>query len=80
MASGHADRATINLRKPMTEGMREMLRTLIIHDTNGVHWGDITPAGKNRMRALMDRGYASPGDDNWWHVTLAGRQALRDAA
>lgn len=72
---GHTDRETINSRRPLNDGMRALLTDLgradLWHHT-------LSTAEKNRMRGLMDRGYARPGPDNprIWTITEEGQKVL----
>lgn len=74
---GHTKKATINKRRPLTDGMRELLQRLSMQQ----RMQKIVMSGveENRMRALCDRGYAD------WHIefrgytiTDAGRAALAE--
>ncbi len=71
--SGHTDKATINARKPLTAGMRSALDRLSRDHIAMRHAEQDT---KNRVRALIARGYAEqPGD--FAYITEAGRAALK---
>lgn len=75
MSSGHTQRDTINRRKPMTCETAGLLAYVI---RKGVaRWSDLDTADRNRMRALMDRGYVtSPDGREEWSATDAGKKAL----
>lgn len=72
---GHTDRATINQRRPLTEGMRETLKAVYARDIP--QYGQ-SQAEKSRLRALMDRGYVIPCQHEHkgvWRITEEGRKA-----
>ena len=52
MPSGHTDRGTINARRPLTQGMRDLLAEAVRHG----HCYPGPGSGASRARALMDRG------------------------
>ena len=78
MAQGHTDRATINQRKPVTDGMLETL----IHYGAAEGWEVISPAvtqgEKSRIRALVDRGLLEIAGGKWRRVRITedGRSLL----
>lgn len=75
---GHTDKATINQRRPLSDGMVILLRRMAREG------GYKLPVGVNeahsRARALMDRGLAMPGHDSRypWTATDAGRARLAE--
>lgn len=73
---GHTDKGTINQRRPLSAGMATLLKAL---DERDIDHSNLSTAEKNRMRGLMDRGYAVPssGPKNHWSITPAGREARR---
>jgi hypothetical protein len=71
--SGHADKATINARKPLTLGMRETLESL---SRDRIALRHVEQSTKNRIRALVDRGMASYDGADHVVITAAGRSAL----
>jgi hypothetical protein len=64
--SGHTDKATINARKPLTEGMRDTLESLL-RDRIAIRHTE--RATKNQIRALLGRGLVV--------ITAGGRAALK---
>lgn len=81
---GHTDKATINQRRPLTENMRAVLRTLArrsdsIYATTpprrGLYPCEMTQAEKNAAKALHARGMAH-WDNGCWQINDAGRLAL----
>lgn len=75
---GHTDRNTINDRKPLTKGTRDMLADVC--RKRFVYQHELDTADKNRMRALMDRGYVEPcssGMIQAWKPTNAGYELIR---
>jgi len=71
--SGHTDKATINARRPLTEGMRGTLESLSRDRIAIRHTERDT---KNRVRALVDRGLARYDGADHISITAAGRAAL----
>lgn len=69
---GHTDRATVNQRRPLSPAMRELLCELA--DFPGQVHATCNDGRKNRLRALMDRGYALPPErpGGSWSITPAG--------
>lgn len=74
MNSGHTDKATINARKPLTPGMREVLEML---SRDRIALRHTERATKNQIRALFDRGYAEHDGVDYAVITAAGRAALK---
>lgn len=73
MSSGHTDKTTINRRRRLTDEMRELL----IHMRGqAVHWHHCDRGDRNRLRSLMNRGYAQ-WDGTTVAITQAGRDALK---
>lgn len=71
---GHTDRATVNQRRDLSSGMADLLRAM--HRTPRGVCAGCDNAAKNRLRALMDRGYAHPPESpgGYWTLTEAGRK------
>jgi hypothetical protein len=63
---GHTDKATINQRRPLTPGMRELLATVV--QKGRMQKVVMTGIEENRMRALVDRGLVT------WHIEFRGYQ------
>lgn len=74
MPAGHTDRATINERKPLTPGMRLLLKLAVRDGMISGH--RFTKGEQNSARGLMDRGLALPDDAGWWRPTEAGKAAV----
>jgi hypothetical protein len=81
---GHTDKATINQRRPLTDNMLEVLRTLAdrlsIYATTpprrGLYPREMTQAEKNAAKALDARGMAKWGN-GYWQITDAGIGAVQ---
>jgi hypothetical protein len=74
---GHTDRATINSRRPLTDNMRVTLKGLDPRrGGKPVNQDTLHHTEKSAMRALMDRGYATPSPDGIWSITDAGMAAV----
>ena len=72
---GHTDKATVNARRPLSEGMRETLKA--VYERDIPQYGQDN-ASKNRLRALMDRGYVIPCQHEHrgvWRITAEGKKA-----
>jgi hypothetical protein len=82
MPMGHTDRATINKRRPLTENMTELLRSLDFQakqrgPLRGLTTREMTQAEKNAAKALMDRSLIGWDDDiKVYYINDAGRTAL----
>ena len=72
---GHTNKATINQRRPLTDNMRYELEQMAKYGLRGQ--SSLTQSGKNAMRALLDREYATWHiDTRAYEITDAGRAAL----
>lgn len=76
MPPGHTDTKTINARRALTPGMRDLLPIMIAAGGRYPEW-KLDQRDKNIMRGLLDRGLVN------WHiesrcysVTDAGRAAI----
>lgn len=80
---GHTDKATINQRRPLTENMLRVLRTLegrtsayaTTPPRRGLYPREMTQSEKNAAKALDARGMAK-WDNGCWQITDAGSAAL----
>ncbi len=70
---GQTDKATINQRRPLTEGMRHLLKVVCQWSGYTLTPGDHVTG--SRMRGLMDRGYVTTDQRGLWWPTDAGREA-----
>lgn len=78
MASGHTNRATINLRRPLSLNMLAFLE-LVEASRGEVARRGLSTADKSAERGLSDRGYLTVVDyanGQHWAITPAGRAAL----
>lgn len=75
MPSGHTDRSTVNRRRPLSPGMASLLDWLCAK--GGLFHCELSPAERNQMRGLMDRGYVEPTANlqRAWKATEEGRKA-----
>jgi hypothetical protein len=74
MSQGHTDKATINQRLRLTDEMRDLLASMCCVP---IRWPDCDQGTKNRLRALMNRGFAAWRSDTLVTITQAGQDALQ---
>lgn len=78
MPSGHTQTEDINERRPISGPMLALLQLI---KKSPVFWSELTPAGKNRVRALRDRGYVTSEMtrlDNKISITESGKSRISD--
>lgn len=73
---GHTDRATVNARRPLTPGSRELLEQVV---SAFLMQSELSNGEKNQMRGLADRGLVNQttGPHLGWKATAAGHAVIQ---
>lgn len=77
MPSGHTETSTINQRRPLTETMRSVLRSVLMAEghTLGMWPHEMTAGERNAARAMRHRGLLRIATTGAYRTTEAGRAA-----